>query len=162
MPRKATKPIPRGLTSLTTQLWFNGTCREAVDFYKKAFGAKQIGQVETMPDGKVMHAQLKFGDTSVFLADAMGSQHSQGPDTYVTAGMYLYVKDCDRAFEQATKNGCTVIMPMQDMFWGDRSGEVKDPYGHIWDIATHKQDLSPAEMKKAGQEWIEKFAEVPA
>jgi PhnB protein len=156
MPRKAVKPIPRGLHSVTTQLWFDGNCKEAVDFYQKAFDAKLIGNVDTTPDGRVMHARLKIGNTNLFLADTMGSEHSRAPERYVTASLYLYVKDCDRVFSRAKDLGCEVIMPMQDLFWGDRSGELKDPYGHLWDIATNKLILTREEMKKGEKEWIEK------
>ncbi len=156
MARKSTKPIPEGLHSLTTQLWFDGNCKEAVEFYKKAFGAEQIGELDVMPDGRVMHANLRIGDSNLFLADAMGSEHSRGPDRYVTASLYLYVNDCDVVFDKAKRLGCDVIMPLEDVFWGDRSGELKDPYGHLWAIATHKWDISPEEMKKAQEEWLEK------
>jgi len=156
MPRKSTKPIPEGLHSLTSQLWFDGNCKEAVDFYKKAFDAKQIGEVDSMPDGKVMHAQLRIGDSTIFLADTMGSDRIRAPEHYVTASLYLYVKDCDSVFEKARKSGCEVLMPLNDAFWGDRTGELKDPYGHIWDIATNKLKLSRNEIKKAEEEWLEK------
>ncbi len=156
MAHKAKKPVPEGLSSLTTQLWFNGNCREAIEFYKKALGAKVAGGIDVMPDGRVMHARLKIGDSNVFCADTMGSEHSKGPEHYVTASFYLYVKDCDAVFNRAKDAGCEVLMPLEDMFWGDRSGELKDPFGHIWDIATNKLVLSPEEMKKAGEEWQEK------
>ena len=162
MARNATKPIPEGLNSLTTQLWFNGNCKEAIDFYQKAFGAKVAGDIDVMPDGRVMHARLKIGDTNIFLADTMGSEQSQGPDRYVTASFYLYVKDCDTVFNRAKNAGCEVLMPIEDMFWGDRSGELKDPFGHIWDIATNKRVLSREEMKKAEEEWLEKHHGVEA
>jgi uncharacterized glyoxalase superfamily protein PhnB len=162
MARKATKPIPEGLRSLTPHLWFNGNCGEAVDFYKRAFGAEQIGELDKMPDGKVMHANLRIGDSSFFLADAMGSEQTRGPEHYVTTSLYLYVSDCDVVFNKADKAGCDVIMPLEDAFWGDRTGELKDPYGHLWSIATHKWDLSPEEMKKAEEEWLEKHHGVTA
>jgi uncharacterized glyoxalase superfamily protein PhnB len=156
MPRKSTKPIPPGLHSLTTQLWFDGNCKDAVDFYKKAFGAKQVGEVDSSPDGRVMHAQLRIGNSTIFLADTMGSEHTRAPERFVTSSLYLYVKDCDVVFDRAKELGCEVIMPMEDAFWGDRTGELKDPYGHIWDIATNKLRLSRNEIKKAEEEWLEK------
>ena len=162
MPRKTTKPIPRGLRSLTTQLWFDGNCKEALGFYKKAFDAKLIGEVDTTPDGRVMHARLRIGDSSIFLADTMGSEHSRAPERYVTASLYLYVKDCDAVFDRAKRLGCEVIMPVEDAFWGDRTGELKDPYGHLWDIATNKLILTRDEMKKAEEEWLEKHQGVTA
>jgi PhnB protein len=162
MPRKSIKPIPPGLHSLTTQLWFDGNCKDAVDFYKKAFSAEQIGEIDAMPDGRVMHAHLRIGDSNIFLADTMGSEHTKAPEHYTTASLYLYVKDCDAVFDKAKRLGCDVLMPLQDAFWGDRNGELKDPYGHIWDIATNKWKLTPEEMKKAGEEWVEKHHGVMA
>ena len=156
MPHKAAKPIPEGLYSLTPQLWFGGNCREAIDFYKKAFNAVQVGDVETTPDGKVIHALLKFGSSPVFLADSMGgSDRVKPPEHYVTMGLYFYVGDVDALFTQATAAGCEATMSLQDAFWGDRTGQIKDPYGYLWDIATHTIELTPDEMKKAQEEWME-------
>jgi uncharacterized glyoxalase superfamily protein PhnB len=154
MSRRATKPIPEGLRSITPQLWFDGNCREAVDFYKRVFGAELVGELDTMPDGKVMHAGLRIGNSTIFLADTMGSEYTKGPGRFTTASLYLYVKDSDAVFEKAKRSGCEVLMTIQDVFWGDRSGEVRDPYGHVWDIATNKRILSREEMKTAEEKWL--------
>jgi uncharacterized glyoxalase superfamily protein PhnB len=152
---KATKPIPEGMRSLTTQLWFNGNAREAIDFYRKIFKAEVVGEVDYGPDGKVLHSLLRLGDTPIICADAMGNEHEKGPEQFATASLYLYVPDSDTVFREATKAGCKVIMPILDAFWGDRTGQVQDPFGHCWSIATNKLVLTREEMRKRQEEWFE-------
>lgn len=155
MPTKAQNPIPEGMNSLTTQLWFNGNCREAVDFYQKAFNAIPVGNIAYGPDSKsVIHAMLKIGDTNIMLADAMPGGWETGPEENATSGMYLYVPDCDKIYNQAISAGCKVSVEMMDAFWGDRMGKVIDPFGHSWSIATFKWKLSPEEIKKAQDDWM--------
>jgi PhnB protein len=125
----------------------NGT--KAIDFYKRAFGAQEL-HVSTTPDGRVMHATLKIGNSHVFLADEFpefGPERS--PETLGGASVTLnvYVPDADAVFNQAVGAGAAVTMPLADQFWGDRYGMVKDPFGHSWAIATHKEDVSPEELK---------------
>jgi len=155
MAAKATKLMPEGMHSLTTQLWYNGNCSKAIDFYRKVFRAEVVGDVDYGPDGKVLHALLRFGDSSVILADAMGNEHERGPEQYATASLYFYVPNSDTTFREATKAGCKIIMPILDAFWGDRTGQVQDPFGHCWSIATHKLDLTREEMRKRQEEWFE-------
>ena len=137
-----TKPIPDGFHTITPHLVVSDGVK-AIEFYKKAFGAQESGTMMA-PDGKaVMHAQLKIGSSMLML----GSEHpptclspkSRG-GTSVT--LHLYFENADTAFDRAVKAGCTVKMPMADMFWGDRYGQVEDPFGHQWSFATHKQDLT--------------------
>jgi uncharacterized glyoxalase superfamily protein PhnB len=143
------------MNTVTTHLFFNGNCAEAIDFYQKAFGAELTSPAVKGPDGKsVMHALLKIGNSHVMMADAWPGMSEQGPKGSTTAGLFLYVADCDRAFDRATKAGCEAIFPMADMFWGDRMGKVKDPYGHCWAIATHKWIMTPEEMQRGQQEWL--------
>ena len=155
MPKAAAKPVPEGMNTVTTQLWFNGNCAEAVDFYQKAFGAELASPVVPGPGGTgVMHAMLKLGNSQLMMADAWPGSWETGPQGNTTAGLFLYVDDCDKMFTRATESGCDVIFPMADMFWGDRMGKVKDPFGHAWGIATHKWDYTPEEMQKGQEEWL--------
>ncbi len=155
MPQKAPKPIPDGMNTITTHLWFNGNCKEAIDFYKKAFGAKEATPPVLTHDGKaIMHAMLKFGDSNIMMADAWPGEWEQGPRGSSTAGLWVYVEDCDDVFNQATDAGCEVLMPMADAFWGDRFGKVKDSFGHCWAIATYQWVLTPEEMQERQKEWL--------
>ena len=130
---------------------------QAIEFYQKAFGAEPV-MVHKMPDGKVMHAALALGEATVFLCDEFdqkcGSQ-SRSPETLggTPVVIHLEVDDCDKWFERAVAAGCSVTMPLQDQFWGDRYGAVADPYGHRWSIATHVRDVSPEEMEKVARQF---------
>src|SRR5438874_4197207 len=137
-----TKPIPDGFHTISPHIVVQDAAR-AIEFYKKAFGATENAR-HTMPDGKaVMHAQLKIGDSMLMVGNEFPpmclSPKGRG-GTSVT--LHLYVENADAAFDRAVKAGCTVKMPMADQFWGDRYGQVEDPFGHQWSIATHKQDLT--------------------
>jgi uncharacterized glyoxalase superfamily protein PhnB len=141
-----TKPIPDGYQTITPHLIVSDGAK-AIDFYKKAFGAQENGRFMT-PDGKtVMHAQLKIGTSIIMLGGehppACLSPKSRGG---TSVSLYLYVENADATFERAVKAGCTVKMPMIDQFWGDRCGSVEDPFGHQWSVATHKEDLTEAQM----------------
>ena len=146
------KPIPAGMNTLTPHLVVKGASK-AVDFYKKAFGAQEIGRL-TGPDGKsIVHADLKVGDSHFFLVDEfpeMGCQSPQGVGgTSVT--IHMYVEDVDAAFGKAVAAGAQVKMPLADMFWGDRYGVLTDPFGHSWSLASHKEDLTPEQIRKRAQ-----------
>jgi PhnB protein len=141
-----TKPIPDGFNTITPHIVVQDATK-AIDLYKNAFGAQEQTRHMT-PDGKaVMHAQLKIGNSMLMLANEFPpmclSPKARG-GTSVT--MHLYVENADAAFQRAVKAGCTVKMPIMDQFWGDRYGQVEDPFGHVWSIATHKQDLSPEQL----------------
>ena len=144
------KPIPDGFHTITPHIVVNDASK-AIDFYKKAFGAEELGRMPG-PDGKkIMHAMVRIGDSMLMLNDEFPDMGARGPlsigGTAVT--MHLYVQDVDKAFERATKAGAKVTMPLADQFWGDRYGIVTDPFGHSWSLATHTKDMSPADMSKA-------------
>ncbi|UCH66584.1 MAG: glyoxalase/bleomycin resistance/extradiol dioxygenase family protein [Ignavibacterium sp.] len=139
MPKNAPKPIPEGLNTVTSHLWFNGNCKEAIEFYKKALGAEARLPAVESPDGKsILHAMLKLGYSNIMMADAWPGQWEQGPKDSATTGMMVYVVDCDALYNRAIDAGCEVVDEMMDAFWGERMGKVKDPFGHCWAIATHK------------------------
>ena len=133
MAKKAARPVPEGYHTITPNL----TCRDAaraIEFYKKAFGAEERGDRALGPDGKVMHAEIQIGDSIIMLNDAM--QEPPQP-----AALFLYVPDVDKVLAKAVKAGASVLMPAQDMFWGDRFCRVADPAGNKWGIATHREDV---------------------
>lgn len=147
--------VPKGLTTVTASLVLKD-CSRAIEFYKSAFGAKELSRMPG-PDGRtVMHAELKIGDSVVYLSDEMPEGPAKAPTTahQPTASMHMYVKDCDAVFERAVQNGAKITMPMADMFWGDRFGQLVDPFGQLWSIATHTRDVSDKEMKRAAQEFM--------
>lgn len=145
MPTPAPNPVPEGMSTVTPHLWFNGNCGEAVAFYQRALDAHLLGDVVPGPDGGVWHAMFSIGGSNMMAADHEGD-HEGGPTDRTTVGLFLYVEDCDAWFERAVDAGCEVIDPLEDMFWGDRVGKVKDPYGHVWAFATHKLLVSDEEM----------------
>jgi uncharacterized glyoxalase superfamily protein PhnB len=138
MPKKV-RPIPKGFHSVTPAL-NQVDAAQTIAFCKKAFGAKELMRLRG-PGGKIMHAEIQIGDSIVMLNDVM--QEPAQP-----ASLFLYVLDVDKAFAKAVKAGATVLMPVQDMFWGDRFGRFADPSGNRWGIATHREDVSPRDMKK--------------
>ncbi len=148
------KPIPEGFHTITPSLVVT-PAREAIEFYKKAFDAQEIYQFPT-PDGKIMHAQIKIGDSFVMIADEFPLMGSRSPKTVggTSVIMHLFVKDADKTYNQAIKAGAEVIMPIMDTFWGDRYGLVNDPFGHAWAISTHKKDMLPEELRKAGEKFF--------
>src|SRR4051812_863935 len=147
---KATSPIPPGYHTLTSHLSVDGAAKY-IDFLTKAFGATEVNRAPG-PSGKLMHALVKIGDSLLMFADRFPEFGSpaiaQGNWPIV---LHLYVPDADAAFERAVAAGCTVSMPLADQFWGDRYGHVKDPFGFTWGIATHVEDLTPAEMQERQQ-----------
>jgi PhnB protein len=150
----AVKPIPEGYHSITPFLTVRGADR-AIDFYRRAFGAEELFRLNC-PDGKtVMHAELKIGDSRFFLGDEVPGMDCRSPDTLggSPSGIYLYVRDVDEAFRKAVDAGATVKRPLEDMFWGDRTGSVLDPFGHTWDLATRREDVPPDELKRRGEEF---------
>lgn len=142
------KPIPDGYNSLTPYLIVKDGTR-ALEFYKKAFGATERMRIAT-PGGKIGHAELRIGDSNVMLADEHPDMGYRAPEAYggTPISLHLYVEDVDRVFGQALAAGAKQQLPVKDQFYGDRSGTLQDPFGHVWMIATHKEDLSPEEMTK--------------
>ncbi len=152
---KKVSPIPKEYHSLTPSIVVKN-CAEALEFYKKAFGAKERGR-HYLPDGKtVMHAELKIGDSVLMLSDEMPQMQCLSPQTVggASSSLYVYVSNVDRVFDQALKAGATPTMPVMDAFWGDRMGALTDPYGHMWSFATRKKNLTKKQMEKAGKEWF--------
>ncbi|MBZ5617906.1 MAG: VOC family protein [Acidobacteriia bacterium] len=151
------KPIPQGYRSVTPYLTLTDAAR-ALDFYKRAFGAQEVMRMDG-PDGKVGHAEIKIGDSMIMLGDEMPGTGAQSPQSLggTTAGILLYVENADAVFNQAVSAGAQVETPLADMFWGDRYGKLKDPFGHSWSVATHKEDVAPAEMTRRMQEAMAKM-----
>ena len=145
------KPIPDGYRTITPYITVRGAAG-AIDFYKRAFGAEEKERMPG-PDGKsVMHAELKIGDSLLMLSDEFPEMGCRSPEALggSTGYLFLYVPDVDSAFKRALDAGAKASMPPADMFWGDRFGKVTDPFGHVWGLGTHKEDLSPDEIKKRG------------
>ena len=142
----AVKPIPEGYSTVTPYLAVDDAA-EAIEYYKKAFGAKERGRMET-PDGKVGHAELEIGDSLVMLSDPFPQATTRTPKELggTSASVFLYVEDVDAAVKQAVDAGTTITMKVADQFWGDRFGSVQDPFGHSSSIATHVEDIPPEEM----------------
>lgn len=130
---KQVRPIPEGYHSITPYLIVKDASR-AIDFYSRAFGAKEIMRMKG-PDGKISHAELRIGDSMLMLSDEMPGDGNRSPQSLggSTAGVFLYVEDVDAVFKQAISEGAKVEKPLEDMFWGDRYGNVTDPFGHSWD-----------------------------
>jgi uncharacterized glyoxalase superfamily protein PhnB len=145
------KPIPDGYRTITPHLIVKDGAK-AIDFYKKAFGAEERGRMAG-PDGRLMHAELKIGDSIVMLADEYPEMGGKSPATLsgTPVTLHLYVTDADAAFKKAVAAGAKATMPIADMFWGDRYGRVTDPFGHEWSIATHMKDMTADEMAKAAK-----------
>ncbi len=143
-------PIPKGYHSITPYLVIKGAA-QAIEYYKKVFGATETVRMNG-PDGKVGHAELKIGDSHIMLADenpSMGPGHSSAATIGSSpVSLYLYLPDVDRVVERAAAAGAKILRPVQDQFYGDRSGFIQDPFGHLWGIATHVEDVSPEDMKE--------------
>ena len=146
------KAIPEGYHTITPYLTVRGAAR-AIEFYKQAFGAEARGAMPG-PDGKIMHAELLIGDSIIMLADEFPEFGSLSPQSTGGSGtgLHIYIDNVDAAFDRAVKAGATVEMPVADMFWGDRYGKLKDPFGHKWSIGTHTKDMSMDEMNKGMEE----------
>ena len=158
MPTQA-RPIPQGFRSVTPYLTLNDAAR-ALDFYKRAFNAQEVMRMEA-PGGKIGHAEIRIGDSVIMLADEMPGTGSRSPQSLggTTGGIFLYVENADAFFNQAVSAGAQVEAALADMFWGDRYGRLRDPFGHSWSVATHKEDVAPEEMSKRMQEAIAKMGQ---
>jgi PhnB protein len=144
----AVKPIPEGYHSVTPYLIIEGA-GEAIEFYAKAFGAKELFRFPT-PDGKIGHAEIKIGDSPIMLADAYPAMGYKSPKSLggSPVSLMIYVENVDTVFNQAVEAGATVKEALTDKFYGDRSGSLIDPFGHVWHVSTHKEDVSVEEMEK--------------
>lgn len=152
--------IPKGYHTVTPALTVKGA-KEAIEFYKKAFNAEER-DICYGPDGKqIMHAELKIGDSIIMLNDEFPDMGCVGPLTLngTASALNLYVEDVDSWFERATNAGATVIMPVADMFWGDRYGQITDPFGHRWGLSTHIADFTPEQIKVNQEKWMKEWEE---
>ncbi len=154
---KAKSPVPEGFHTVTPQLALDDA-PSALEWYKKALGAEELSR-SVGPDGKIMHAELRIGNSRIMLNDAM--MGAKGPKAMggSPASLWIYVDDCDALFNRATGAGGQVRMPLADQFWGDRCGSVIDPHGYTWTIATRKEDLSREEINKRATEFFKQFAQ---
>ena len=145
------KPIPNGMHTVTPQLTCAGAA-DAIEFYKKAFNAVETARLPGKA-GKLMHASMRIGDSTIMLVDEFPEWGSFGPKALKGASVtiHLYVEDVDAFAARAVAAGAKMTMPIADMFWGDRYGQLEDPFGHRWSIATHVRDVTPEEMRQAMQ-----------
>jgi PhnB protein len=147
----AVRPIPEGYHSITPQL----TCRDAaraIDFYKSVFGAQEVMRMPD-PSGKVMHAEMKIGDSRFMLNDEFpGMAVAPNPNAPHSSSLFVYTEDVDVLFNRAVKAGAREDMALSNMFWGDRYGKFTDPFGHQWGVATHVEDVAPDEMQRRFEE----------
>jgi PhnB protein len=157
---KAKRAVPEGYHTITPHLVFDHAA-QAIDWYKKGLGAEEVSR-SVGPDGKIMHAELRIGDSRIMLNDPMGG--GKGPSAYggSPASLWIYVEDCDALFNRAVGAGAKVQMPIGDQFWGDRCGIVADPHGYSWSIATRKEDLTHEEMNRRATEFFKQFAQQAA
>ena len=156
MATQSVNPIPEGMHTVTPHLVCAGA-GAAIDFYKKAFGATETSRMPG-PGGKLIHASIRIGDSAVMLVDEMPEWGSLGPKALKGSPVviHLYVDDVDAFTARAVAAGAKVTMPVADMFWGDRYGQLEDPFGHRWSVATHVRDVSPADMQQAMQKMSQK------
>lgn len=140
------KPVPEGFSTITPQLNIDGAAR-AIDFYRNAFGAIEVERMSDPSGTKVWHAMLKIGDSPIFVNDVFPEMDPSAKPSQ--SSMWLYVPDVDAWYKRAVDAGGTPKMPPMDMFWGDRMGQVIDPFGNKWTIATHVKDMTPEEIKAA-------------
>ncbi len=159
---RAVEPIPEGYHTVTAALTIRGAGK-AIEFYKKAFGARVLDRVDGPDGNRVMHAALQIGDSRIFLGDEMPGMGCRSPETLggTTSSFYLYVKDVDSAVKKAVDAGATLKRPVENAFWGDRFGSIADPFGYTWDMATHVEDVPPDEMRKRAQAFVKEMASKP-
>ncbi len=148
---QAVQPVPCGMHTVTPHLVCAGAA-EAIEFYKKAFNAEEVMRVPA-PNGKLVHAQIRIGDSTLMLVDEFAEWEAFGPKTLKGSPVtiHLYVEAADRFFARAVEAGAKILMPLEDTFWGDRYGVLVDPFGHHWSVATHVRDVSPAELQVAAE-----------
>ena len=150
----AVKPIPEGYHSVTPYLIIEGAA-QAIDFYKKAFGAVELSRM-AMPDGKIGHAELRIGNSPIMLGEQCLEMGHRAPQGSSPVGLLIYVEDVDALAKQAVAAGAKEVKPVIDQMWGDRMGTFNDPYGHQWSLATHIEDVSPEEMDRRFKECMKK------
>jgi len=146
------KPIPDGYHSVTPAIVVKGAAK-AIEFYQRAFGAEEMHRM-TMPNGHVMHAEIRIGNSRIMMSDEFPDMGVRSPETLggSAGSLNIYLEDVDAACKRATDAGATVEMPPMDMFWGDRYAKIRDPFGHGWGLLTHKEDVTPEETERRGIE----------
>ena len=147
------KPIPEGYHSITPYLGIKKAA-EAIEFYKKAFGATEVMRL-SMPDGGIGHAELRIGDCPIMLGTPCDQGPLSNPDLSPSVGLHLYVTDVDASYKQAIAAGGIAVSEVKDQFYGDRSGTLKDPYGHLWFLATRKEDLTQEQIEQRAKEMFQ-------
>ncbi len=154
-------PIPEGHHSITPTLTVRGAAN-AIEFYKKAFGAQEIMRFHGLDGKTIMHAEIKIGNSRIMLNDEFPQMKCMSPQSVggASSGIFLYVENSDDVFNKAVSAGAKVTMPITDAFWGDRCGSIEDPFGHKWTISTHKKDMSPDELAKAGEEFMKSMKDM--
>ena len=153
------KPVPDGYHTVTPSIVVRDPAK-AIEFYKRAFGAEELGRMNT-PDGTVMHAEIRIGDSRIMMSPESVPTGIKSPQALGGTGssLNLYIDNVDAAFKRATEAGAKVDMPPADMFWGDRYAKVTDPFGHAWGLLTHQEDVPPGEMEKRGIEAMKAMAQ---
>jgi PhnB protein len=154
----AAKPIPDGYHSVTPYLIVNGAA-EAIEFYKQAFGATELMRMPT-PDGRIGHAEIRIGDSAIMLADEFPEMGHRSPQTLGGAGvgLMIYLDEVDDTFDRAISMGAKLLQAVKDQFYGDRSGTLQDPFGHVWTLATHVEDIPPDELQRRANQFSQKGA----
>ncbi len=148
----AVRAIPEGFHSITPSIVCKGAA-SAIDYYKEVFHAKEISRM-TMPDNLIGHADLLIGDSHLMLSDEIpGMAHAPAPNALSSYNLFVYDENVDALFARAVKAGGQVEMPLSNQFWGDRFGKIRDPFGHVWGLAQHIEDVTPEEMKKRSEAW---------
>lgn len=155
----ATQPIPQGYHSVTPYLIIQGAAG-AIDFYKRAFGAQELMRIAG-PDGRIGHAEIRIGDSPVMLADEHPEMGYRSPQSIggTPVSLMVYVERVDEIFRQAVSAGAKELQPVKDQFYGDRSGTLQDPFGHVWTVSTHVEDIAPEEMGRRAEEFIRQKAQ---
>ncbi len=148
--------IPDGYHSITPYLVIKGAA-DAIDFYKRAFGATEIMRMPS-PDGRIGHAEMSFGNSKIMLADEYPEMGHRSPQSLGGTGvsLMLYLENVDEVFKRAVAAGAKELQPIQNQFYGDRSGTLQDPFGHVWTVATHVEDVPPEEMERRAREYMQK------
>jgi PhnB protein len=156
---KATNPIAPGFRTVTPSLVVRGAA-QAIDFYKKALGAEELMRMAG-PGGKITHAEIKIGDSIIFVTDEMPEMGCKSPQSLggAAGSLYLYVEDVDTSFKRALDAGGKTSMPLADMFWGDRFGSFVDPFGHTWGLSTHVEDLTEQEIEERAKDFYAQMAQ---
>ncbi len=155
---KEVKAIPDGYRSVTPYLMVQGAA-QAIDFYKRAFGAQEIMRMDG-PGGKLTHAEIRIGDSVIMLSDEVQGSTVRSPQSLggTSASIFVYLEDVDSVFKRAEAAGAKVVMPLANQIWGDRYGTLTDPFGHVWSLATHVEDVAPEEFSKRMKEMMAKRA----